>query len=241
MSFTETLITGFTLGLAGSLHCVGMCGAIVTALSFSAQKQRFSQATLTTLFYNTGRIVTYTLLGILAGVIGSLGDSFGVLSVLRVIAAILLIMTGLYLTEWWKGLLLLERAGQSLWQSLKPLTSKLSPSSSKLHAIMSGLLWGLIPCGLVYSALGIATAQGSISSSVGFMLAFGGGTFAPMVLMGVGFTRITQWLRKVWLKYLLALGLIAFGGWNLYNVVAHGVHSSDTEQSKQHNSHHHHE
>jgi hypothetical protein len=226
MSWIETLLTGLALGLAGSLHCVGMCGAIVTALSFSAQKQSFGQATITTLVYNTGRIMTYVMLGAIAGVIGSLGDTFGVFSVLRIVAALLLMMTGFYLTGWWQGLLLLERLGQNLWHRLKPLTQSLSPARSLLHAFASGMLWGMIPCGLVYSALGIATAQGEMVKSLAFMLAFGAGTFAPMVFMGIGFTRVAQWLKKPWIRYCLALSLILFGGWSLYSNVTQGNHSS---------------
>lgn len=244
MSWLETISTGFLLGLAGSLHCVGMCGAIVTSLSFSTQRQSFSRATLTTLFYNSGRIITYVVLGALVGVIGAMGDNLGFLSILRIIAALLLVMTGLYLTNWWKGLLLLERAGQTLWAKLKPLTSKLSPSSSPVHAVASGILWGFIPCGLVYSALGIATAQGGITQSMAFMLTFGAGTFAPMMMMGIGFTRVAQWFRQPWLRYLLAFGLIAFGSFTLFTAIAHMGHITHIEQIEQqqdnHKEHHYH-
>jgi hypothetical protein len=146
-------------------------------------------------------------------------------------------MTGLYLTQWWQGLLLLEKVGQKLWQRLKPLTQSLSPSRSLLHALGAGMLWGLIPCGLVYSALGIATAPGEIVKSSVFMLAFGAGTFTPMMMMGVGFTRVAQWLKKRWVRFGLAFALIVFGAWSLYANLAHGDHSSHGA----HSSHQHHE
>ncbi|WP_144393658.1 sulfite exporter TauE/SafE family protein [Pleionea sediminis] len=234
----ESFLTGLLLGLGGSLHCVGMCGAIVTALSVTSKNQSFSRTSLITLCYNLGRISTYVILGVLAGFISSLADSFGFLTGLRILAAILLIITGLYLLNIWKGLLALEHVGGKVWTKVKPLTQKLNPSHSSLHAIITGMLWGLIPCGLVYSAIGVATAQGSISASILLMFAFGLGTLGPVLLMGIGFTSVAQWLKKTWLRYAFAIFMIAFGIWSLASIASHMTMNHSKHATEQHHHHH---
>ncbi len=251
----ETILTALLLGLGGSLHCVGMCGTIVTAFSLATPKQSFNRTTITVFSYNLGRISTYTLLGALAGSISIIADSLGLLSVLRVIAALLLILTGLYLSGVTNSLLLLEKAGNHIWQKLRPLTKHLNPGKSLVHAYAGGLLWGLIPCGLVYSAVGIAVATGSILSSMVFMFAFGMGTFFPMLVMGVGFTHISQWLRRKSVRLIVAATMIVFGAWTLWGLTnsnhSHEHHHSQMSpmsdgdqdaqsENKDNNEHHHH-
>ncbi|MEE4245661.1 MAG: sulfite exporter TauE/SafE family protein [Kangiellaceae bacterium] len=221
---TELLFTGLLLGLAGSLHCVGMCGPIVTALSLSSRTSSFSKALLATVLYNLGRLNTYIIIGLVFGLVGEFGDSVSALKVLRLLAAILLIATGLYLTNIWRGVLVLEKLGQGLWRKVQPLTGKLNPSKSVFHSYLSGLLWGLLPCGLVYTAAAIASSYGTIANGALFMLAFGAGTFLPMVLMGIGFTSISQWLQQTWVRYSVAFSLIVLGSYSVYSLVAMSTH-----------------
>lgn len=237
----ETIVTGFILGLGGSLHCVGMCGTIVTAFSFATKEKSFLQTTLTTLHYNLGRVLTYCLLGVLAGFVSTLGDTLGFLNVLRTFAAILLIATGVYLLGWWNGILFLEKIGARVWQKIQPLSKKLNPSRSRLQATFSGMLWGLLPCGLVYSAIAIASAQGGISSGVLFMLAFGFGTLGPLMMMGIGFTRVSQWLRRPFVKITLASFMIAMGCWSIISINSHGnSHGKHEQHQDKHTMHQHH-
>ncbi len=237
----ETIITGFALGLGGSLHCVGMCGTIVTAFSFATKNKNFLQSTLTTLHYNLGRVLTYCLLGALAGFISTIGESLGFLIVLRALAATLLIATGIYLLGWWNGILLLEKVGAQAWRKIQPLTKKLNPSRSRFQATLSGMLWGLLPCGLVYSAIAIATAQGGVPKGILFMLAFGFGTLGPLMMMGIGFTRVSQWLRRKLVKITLGGFMIAMGCWSLYSINSHGNshdhHEQDPDKQTMHQHH----
>ncbi len=233
----ELLVTGFLLGLGGSLHCVGMCGTIVTALSFGTRNQSFARTSVIALFNNLGRMSTYMLLGVLAGLISQSSEHLGALLYLRIAAAILMILVGLYLLQWWNGLLVIEKAGLGLWKKIQPIASKINPSRSVFHAWISGMIWGLIPCGLVYSALGIALAKGSVENSLGFMAAFGLGTLFPMLLMAVGFSSIAQWLKKPLFKWLVSFSMIGFGVWSLVMLAMHSGHGANHSGHNNHKNH----
>ncbi|NVJ49273.1 MAG: sulfite exporter TauE/SafE family protein [Gammaproteobacteria bacterium] len=240
----EAVLSGLALGLGGSLHCVGMCGPIVSAFSLSTRQQTWSQTLRTTLSYNFGRISTYLLLGALFGWLGSFSDSLMVLKVLRVAAAVLLLLAGLAIIFQLRMFSHLDFLGRGLWQRIRPLTQRLNPARSLVQAYLSGLLWGLLPCGLVYAAIAIALGQGSIHASMALMLGFALGTFFPMVMMGVGFSQLNKWLKTRLARILIGalmvlLALVAL--WPMFgNQHAQHSHSNApaSEQSKHDHSHH---
>ena len=250
----ETIIPAFLMGLGGSLHCVGMCGGIVTALSISTPSSSFARSSLMVVHHNLGRLLTYLLLGMIGGLMGTMISDAGALNYLRVIAGGLLILVGLYLFNIWNGVLYLERLGQSTWKKIAPLLKRIQPGKSPLHALTAGMLWGFIPCGLLYSALAIAIAQGSVDRAILFMLFFALGTSGPMLLMGIGFSSITQWMKKKPVKLFIAASVIVMGCWTVWSVFQHdhsghaghtghehhGVEDPSEEQSDAHNHNHHH-
>ena len=118
---TDALIpAAFAAGFFGSTHCIAMCGAIV--LLFEGQNAPQKGRTLKRLFYNTGRMLFYVTLGVIAGASGALlmsGFASG-LMVLRIAAGVLIILLGLNLALDWQALRFLEVAGTSIWKRLSP-------------------------------------------------------------------------------------------------------------------------
>lgn len=115
LNFTP-YVSAFMVGLLGGMHCIGMCGGIMGALSFSVPEEQRRKRWSLLLSYNFGRIASYGFIGLLAGLFSyQLSGGHG-LSLLRVIAGLLLVAMGLYLANWWRGLVYLERVGSILWR-----------------------------------------------------------------------------------------------------------------------------
>lgn len=196
------MLTGFLIGLFSALHCFGMCGGIVGALTMSLHadiRARQKLLALYSLAYNAGRILSYAVAGLLVGLLGEtlaplLSAEEGI-GFLRLFAALLIIALGLHIGGWYPKLAVIERLGQPVWRRLEPLGRKLIPVQSPLQAFLFGMVWGWLPCGLVYFALLLAFAQGSTPGAVMFMLAFGAGTLLPVFSAGLLAGRLTD-LRK---------------------------------------------
>ena len=175
----------FLAGFFGSGHCFGMCGPLVVLLENSVDpRERWARR----LIYNVGRGTFYVLLGTAAGIFGVVltkvaGIDSG-LRLLRVLAAALVFALGLDLALGLRLLGWLEHAGAALWQRLRPLSARLSPGTSPASAFGAGLLWGALPCGLVYSSVSLAAASGDIASGGLVMLAFWTGTLPALLVAG---------------------------------------------------------
>jgi sulfite exporter TauE/SafE len=194
-----SFLSAFLVGLLGAVHCAGMCGGVVTALSFSTAPASATRMRSFLLAYNLGRISSYTLAGFLAGSVGWLLLQSQVLlpiaDVLQVLAVGLLLAMGLWLSDVWRGLSHLEALGARLWRRLEPLARPWLPLRSMPKAYMAGLLWGWLPCGLVYSVLVWALSTGSPQQGAGLLLAFGLGTLPNLLLLGWLAQRFQQHLR----------------------------------------------
>lgn len=221
----EYNVTGaFLVGLMGAAHCFGMCGGLVGA--FSAQIPHRKSGNLLAhqlnylLSYNLGRILSYTLAGAFVGAssaaLGHLFELDTYLIVLRIIAGLMMIATGLYIAKIWVGIVQIERVGQWLWQYLKPIAQRLVPINNLRQAVMAGFVWGWLPCGLVYSTLTWSVASGSASQGALIMLAFGVGTLPALLSAGVAAKRLATWVQQKTVRLLSGLLLIAFGGQTLY-------------------------
>lgn len=211
-------ITAFLVGLLGGVHCVGMCGGIVGALSFSVSPDK--KQTPSTLFpillgYNLGRITSYTLAGAIIGGLSatliSLTDLHQSQLILQTIAAIFMITLGLYLANIWTGLVKIEAVGKKLWGLIEPLGRRFIPVASFTKAIPLGFFWGWLPCGLVYSVLIMTLSAGSMSKGALLMLAFGLGTLPNLLAMGFIATKLSQFTRKPVVKMLAGLTIVAMG------------------------------
>ncbi len=217
----------FTLGLLGAGHCIGMCGGITSALGMAAGgRSRYGNAGIV-LGYNLGRISSYAVAGLIAGGIGFVGSEYLALKpLLRGLAALLLILMGLYLSGWWRALVYLEQFGARLWRRIQPLSQKLMPVTGFPQALLMGAVWGWLPCGLVYSALAYATTAGSSADGALLMASFGAGTLPVMVLGGIFSFNLAAVLQKKGLRQFMGLWIIVFGLWTLWAGVIefHGGH-----------------
>ena len=188
------LISAFVVGLLGGVHCVGMCGGIVGALSLGLSSQR----QLPLLFaYNFGRIASYTVAGALMGALGFYFSGLlpvqAAQRVLLAFAGVFMVLLGLYLGGWWNLLSRVERLGSVLWRRIEPLGRGLLPVRSVRQALLLGLLWGWLPCGLVYSALVWTVASGGAVQGAALMLAFDRDAAEPVV-MGVAAAKLQRWV-----------------------------------------------
>lgn len=215
-----TLFSAFLVGLLGGGHCIGMCGGFVGAVTLSLPAARARWPF--TLAYNGGRVASYTLAGVLAGLIGSSGffleQVLPMEKVLYGLASLMLVALGLYLAGLWHGVLWLERAGAGFWRRLQPLSKRLLPLRSLPQAFALGLLWGWLPCGLVYSVLVVALSMGTALQGGALMLAFGLGTLPVMLAMGMAAVRLREWMQRLWVRRssgLLVLGIGLLGLWRL--------------------------
>ena len=224
------LLSAFLVGLFGGAHCIGMCGGLMAALSFSVPAGRRARRLVILLSYNLGRIASYALIGALAGIIGYQFSGGHGVNVLRVLAGALLIAMGLYLANWWRGLVYLERLGGLLWRHLQPLSQRLLPVRTVPAALLLGGLWGWLPCGLVYTALAYAMAQANAGAAALVMLAFGMGTLPAVLAAGVFAERLQRWLRGQKLRVLMALCVIVFGIWTIVGGLRHAGHQATGQE-----------
>lgn len=223
MDFSGTLLAAFMLGMLGSAHCLGMCGGIMAA--FALRKPDAGQSALTmALTYNFGRVISYTIFGILAAALAGLMPA-SQWPVARTLAGLMLGAMGLYLGGWWYGLRYFEGIGSKLWARVKPLAKGLTPGASLPQTLALGIVWGWLPCGLVYSALVYAAVQDSVLRGGMIMLAFGMGTLPAVVAGGWVMTSVRGPLtRRPW-RWLLALAYIAFGLWTVGMAWRHALHT----------------
>ncbi len=204
----------FLVGLLGGTHCVGMCGGIVGALAMGAP----ARCSLL-LAYNAGRILSYAVAGAIVGAVGeasiALAGQLPLRGILYLFANLMLIALGLYLLGVSSALAFTERIGDRLWRQLQPLTRRYLPARSPLQAFPLGLLWGWLPCGLVYSALATALSSGSAARGAGLMLAFGAGTLPNLLLAGLLAARLRAYTSRPALRMVAGLVVLGFGVWGL--------------------------
>lgn len=233
-----TLSAALLIGLLGSSHCLGMCGGLSSALTVS--KGASQRSFLFT--YNLGRILTYASIGALAGLLGEqMLESLPQLGlVLRILAASLLIAMGLYVTQWWMGLTYLEKGGAYLWRYIQPLTKKMLPVDSHIKVFVLGALWGLLPCGLVYSTLSFALTMANWQQSALFMFAFGLGTLPAMLSVGLVSERFLSLLRKKNFRVFAGMLIIVMGLVTAFIPWLHSHHGAVHDGSSNEMQHHDH-
>lgn len=236
----STLLLAATTGLVSTLHCWGMCGGIVAALSLGAPaalRKRPAAVTALAFAYNLGRIVSYALLGALAGLAAGpavTGGGVPAFRLLQFAGLVALLLAALRLGGWLPRNGAIERLGLRLWQRLAPLTRRLLPVDRASRALAAGLAWGFLPCGLVYAMLPVGAASGSAGGGALIMLAFGAGTLPGMIAASALAQRLGglmpgTGLRRYAAAMLIALALAWFG---LQWLGGNGAHD--------HGGHHHH-
>ena len=191
IDINASYLAAFIMGLFSSLHCVGMCGSIIGTLTLSlSQEIRQSRARLLPfiLIYNIGRILSSTLAGAVIVVLQVLltlpwAEGHGH-RLLQLLSAGVMISAGFYIAGWFPHFAYIEKLGSRIWKKIEPFGRKLIPVKTKLQAFLFGMIWGWLPCGLVYTALALSATAGDVFHSMLTMLCFGLGTL-PAV-MGIG-------------------------------------------------------
>lgn len=209
----------FSIGMAGSGHCLGMCGGIVTALALSNRDSGAFQRFSFNLLYHLGRITTYSMLGLLAAFAAQAGslDSFKPYQNRLFLAANLFVIVIGFFTLFnirSLGISALDGIG---WGWIQRMQSRLSGSGSVLAAIPAGLLMGLIPCGLVYGVLITAATSGSAVKGGGMMLAFGMGTLPVLLAYGQVASTLSALGRGIFQRFMgvFVVLLGAVGVWRI--------------------------
>ncbi len=220
-----SLLAAFIVGLLGGVHCVAMCGGIVAALSFGLPARAAGGGARWPflLAYNLARISSYTLAGGLMGGVGWLVTHWSGLHqvqlVLQVIAALFMLVLGLYLGGWWHGLAWVERAGGHVWRRIEPFGRRFLPVRSVAQAFVLGLVWGWLPCGLVYSVLVWSVSSADPVYGAALLLSFGLGTLPNLLAMGVVAERLSAQARDPRLRRLAGLLVMGFGGYALVQLI----------------------
>ncbi|USZ15262.1 sulfite exporter TauE/SafE family protein [Moraxella sp. FZFQ2102] len=191
------VFAALSMGLLGSPHCLGMCGGIVAAFSLSMQSQSPAKKALLMAGYHLGRLGSYLILGVIASLLGQeilsplmANGNFPKYLLGGALVFAALLMLGVPVLN------RLEKAGLGLWNALAPIRTKVLPMDNLPKAVAAGLLWGFLPCGLVYGALGVAlslSADQQIGlSAAGFMVFFWLGTLPMLLATG----SLIHWLRS---------------------------------------------
>ncbi|QWD98125.1 sulfite exporter TauE/SafE family protein [Polynucleobacter sp. MG-5-Ahmo-C2] len=220
---TSSLLLAVFLGaLVSGWHCALMCGGIAAAIERPAPLESplrpKSELFYLQLVMHLGRVTTYVILGAIAAWVGVVVWQQNIIPIQRPLFA----FTSLILI--WMGLRLL-RLGKSegllggKWLSVKIAgywAKYLGQMASGPSRWFSGMLWGLVPCGLVYSVLPLAFLSGDVTTGAALMLAFGLGTLPNLLLISKFSAALTQFGQHVWVRYLAAALLFTAGGFGLY-------------------------
>lgn len=210
MNSPEYLLTAFILGVVGSLHCVGMCGAIILSLPTANHIRK--TFLISRIQYNIGRVITYTFLGLIIGSIGSVLNIGSIQRWLSITVGLLLITWVLlsFFTKPFKLNSATNMVSGTIVSLVSTLTKQLGAILKKdgaTHPVgwsfMIGILNGLLPCGLVYAGLSIALLRANPLDSSLSMMMFGIGTIPSLMIFAFSSDKILSFVRTMNLKRLV--------------------------------------
>lgn len=217
-------ISAFLVGFLGIVHCAGMCGGIIGALTLGQGSESRVQKVSILLSYNLARILSYAIAG---GLMGSFGwfatnwlDIHLAQGVLQLLAALFMLALGLYLGGWWFGLNRVERFGSIIWKRVEPVGRQLIPVTNFRQAFILGLVWGWLPCGLVYSVLIWTMSAGSFIDGALMMASFGLGTLPNLLLMGLFAGSLLKYFQNNIVKKISGMMIIAFSAYLMVMAVS---------------------
>lgn len=215
-NFTSSFLVALLMGLFSSLHCIGMCGSIIGSLTFSLSpeiRQDKKRLFPFILSYNAGRITSYGIAGATVGLLEvlitlPLGEAHGH-RLLQILSALIMTGAGLYIAGWFPRFAYIEKLGLHFWRKIEPFGRKLIPVKDCKHAYLFGMVWGWLPCGLVYAALALTVASGSIFQGALTMVAFGLGTLPAVMGVGIMISVLTRLAAMQRFKQIVGLIMIA--------------------------------
>lgn len=202
-------ITPLTIGLVGSLHCIGMCGPIVVALPL--KKHNLASKISGAVLYNLGRVITYSVLGILFGLLGKGIHMAGFQQWTSILLGVAMIISVLFPFVF-REKITLGNLFSGFASRLIVRLKKLFSDRSFFSLFMIGLLNGLLPCGLVYVAIAGAINSGTVWSGALFMAMFGVGTIPLLLIATLASDAIGQRVRlkfqKIVPAFIVLLGIL---------------------------------
>jgi sulfite exporter TauE/SafE len=226
----ELAVAALVVGLLGGAHCAAMCGGIVGALNLRSQRPALVAAGAGLveaggvvaqlplhIAYSTGRVGSYAAAGAVAGAVG--GTAALVEAVLPAqialafLANALVVLLGLYLAGVGRIVGRIEAIGAAFWPRVAPLGRRFLPADSAGRALGAGVVWGWLPCGLVYSALALALVSGDAARGTLVMLAFGLGTTPNLLIAGLAMHRLRKHLAQPRVRIGAGLAVAALGVW----------------------------
>jgi hypothetical protein len=229
----SVLISAWLVGALGGLHCLAMCGGFLAAAGARDAGAAGSAPILpaATLLgreaaYHAGRLGTYMLLGAAFGTAGAMAMNAAALVPLQrifyVVANLFLVLLGVSLVARSWRIPVLHSAGSRMFGAVLPVFKPLLCKPGLTGRVVLGLVWGLVPCALVYSVLPLALFAGGPLQGAAVMLAFGVGTTPNLLALGMLLRRGRRLLDARALRYLAAAVLIAFGLLGLWRVYTAG-------------------
>ena len=222
---TAVLTTAFMTGLLGSGHCFGMCGGIAAGLGALSRRRAIVPA----LQFNLARLGSYMVLGLIAAaILGGLGELKQAGRYFRMITAALIFLIGLRFLFDFRGADVIERGGAGLWKKLQPLALKAGQRQDGIGRLSLGLLWGLIPCGLVYTVLMTAASTADPVSGAATMLAFGLGTLPAMLGLTAAAPVLATFLADKTVRRVIGFALVVLALWTvlmIWGIPAESGHS----------------
>ena len=224
----SVLISAWLVGILGGLHCMSMCGGFVAA---TAARDRTGDTSpllprraivRQQMGYHAGRIFTYALLGTAFGAGGAAllraNDVLTLQRTMFVFANVLLLVLGVSLALNTQGRGWLQRAGARAFAAVLPSVRPLLRQPGMRGRLALGLLWGLVPCALVYSVLPLAMFAGGPWQGAMVMFAFGLGTLPNLAAAGMLLQRSRPLLERTTLRVAAGALLIAFAFAGIYRV-----------------------
>jgi len=207
------LTAALLAGLLGSAHCLGMCAGISGLFAVNSNITTLRNQIPMALTYNAGRVMSYAVLGIIVGTVGSVivKTTPGIAGGIRLLSGVVIILVGLKVAFDLRLLNPIERMGGTLWARIAPAAQRLVPVTSIPRALGLGLVWGWLPCGLVYSVLLIAATSATPVNGAAIMITFGVGTMPAMVMTGLGAAKLSQLMRRRGTRLGLGLLIVILG------------------------------
>lgn len=228
------------IGLTGSLHCAGMCSPIALMIPISYEKKVSSFMAL--MLYNLGRTITYVLLGFLVGFFAKGLDLTGVQNYFSIFMGVFLVFVFLFslnVDGWLANLSFYRKVNQLISKGIQFASEKTKKGHQKnpfFSALVIGLVNGLLPCGLVYLAIGGALTTAGPVEGMMFMAFFGLGTFPMMTFIPIFVKSAGQKFRfqaRKYIPYLLLImaALFIYRGMEMGNMFSPIINAANPTDS----------
>lgn len=198
-----------------------MCGGVIAGLNYAIPKNK--PLLPYALIYNIGRIGSYALAGAITGALSKIfsHQMIAGIVVLQLFGGIFLILLAAYIGNWWRVLSVIENQGSRLWRKVSPLAKSFVPFKTPFHALPYGLIWGWLPCGLVYSTLVWSMASADATHGALLMASFGLGTLPATLLLAFSARSLLTFTQSPRTKQVIAIALLLYGVFTISQSLSH--------------------